>query len=190
MNKKIKMIFLIIIIVVAFVAVVFAYNTLKAKLSLNNLPDSGQTNSDKNTSTAPDFTMQDIDGNELKLSDLYGKPIVLNFWATWCGYCKIEMPAFDELAKQYGDDVQFVMLNLTNDGETVEQATEYIKSNGYTFDVYFDKNQEAYSTYGAYSIPVTYFIRSDGTIKYYNPGAIEKDLLQTAIDGLLEDDSK
>ena len=64
--------------------------------------------------TAPDFTMTDADGSEVSLSDFLGKPIVINFWATWCSPCKSELPTFDAAYATYGEDVQFIMLNLTD----------------------------------------------------------------------------
>ncbi|MBP3544577.1 MAG: TlpA family protein disulfide reductase, partial [Lachnospiraceae bacterium] len=63
---------------------------------------------------APDFTVIDAEGNEVKLSDMRGKPVVVNFWASWCGPCKMEMPEFEEVYKELGDEVHFMMVNLTD----------------------------------------------------------------------------
>ena len=76
---------------------------------------------------APDFTVYDKDGNPVQLSDFRGKPVVLNFWASWCGPCKSEMPDFDKKAAEMAGDVTFLMVNLT-DGyqETVESASAFV----------------------------------------------------------------
>ena len=131
---------------------------------------------------APDFTVYDLDGNEVKLSDFLGKPVVLNFWASWCGPCKMEMPDFEEKYKELGDDVQFLMINLTDGRETVEIASAFIEGQGYTFPVLYDTASEAAYTYGVYSIPTTYFIDAEGYGIAHAPGAIDGETLQKGID--------
>ena len=132
---------------------------------------------------APDFTVLDKEGNQVKLSDFKGKPVVLNFWASWCGPCKMEMPDFDEVYKEYGEDIHFVMVNLT-DGmrETKEGAESFIDGEGYTFPIYFDTESEAAMAYGAYSIPVTYFIDAEGNLVAQGMGALDRATLQQGID--------
>ena len=134
------------------------------------------------TNPAPDFTMVDMNGNKVKLSDLRGKPVVLNFWASWCGYCVHEMPDFEEYYKLYGDEIHFVMLNTLSGGETVASAKKFISNNGYTFPVYFDEEKLAYYTYGAYiGIPRTYFIDAKGNLVTHAPGMINAEVLKQAI---------
>ncbi|MBP1577196.1 MAG: TlpA family protein disulfide reductase [Oscillospiraceae bacterium] len=134
------------------------------------------------TISAPDFTVYDKDGGEVKLSDYFGKPIVLNFWASWCGPCKMEMPDFDEKNKELGDKVQFLMINATGGRETLETATQFIEKSGYTFPVFYDTDQMAAYLYQIYSLPTTYFINADGEITAYAAGAINSDILQKGID--------
>ena len=132
---------------------------------------------------APVFSVTDAEGNMVHLSDFYGKPIVVNFWASWCGPCKSEMPDFEEAYKTYKEDVNFLMVNMTDGGrETVETAQEYIKGQGYAFPVYFDTSQDAAVTYGVTSIPSTYFIDSNGYAVAYAQGAITSDVLMTGLD--------
>jgi thiol-disulfide isomerase/thioredoxin len=130
---------------------------------------------------APDFTMTDINGNSVLLSSLIanGKPIVINFWASWCPPCKVEMPDFDKLYKETGNEVQFVMLDLT-DGqrETAEKGARYVQDQGFSFPVYFDTKQEAAYTYGIRSIPTTLFIDKDGYIVTGAQGAINEATLR------------
>ena len=137
--------------------------------------------------TVPDFTVYDADGNEVHLSDFFGKPIVLNFWASWCGPCKMEMPDFHEKYLELGDEVQFLMVNMTSGRETPEDAKAFIKESRYTFPVFFDTEEIAAYTYGVYSLPTTYFIDADGHGVAYAQGAINGEILQAGLDMILDD---
>ena len=122
-----------------------------------------ETDKTESKINAKDIEITDMDGNKVMLFDYIGKPIVLNFWASWCGPCKSEMPEFQTAFEEYGDKIQFVMLNLTDGSqETEETAKEFIKEEKFTFPVFFDKELEGASSYNIYSIPETYFIDKDG----------------------------
>ena len=133
--------------------------------------------------TAPDFTVYDAEGNEVHLSDYFGKPIVLNFWASWCGPCQMEMPDFQEKYLELGEEVAFLMINMTDGGrETVQTASEFIASKGYTFPVFYDTMGMAAGVYGAYSLPTSYFINAQGHVIARAVGAIDGETLQRGID--------
>ena len=145
------------------------------------------TTADPTRLAAPDFTVVDGDGNKYKLSDLQGKPVVINFWATWCGYCKIEMPAFQEMYEKYGDRVHFMMVDMTDgQGETVEVAQKFIADQGYTFPVYFDTMAEAAYAYYVTSLPATYFVDAEGNLIAHRIGALDAELLEKGINLILE----
>ena len=147
----------------------------------------GDSASANGENAAPDFTAQDWDGNEVSLSDFKGKPVILNFWASWCGPCQSEMPEFDEAYQTYGQDIHFLMVNLTDGSrETVEGAKAFIEQAGYFFPVYFDTAYSGAMAYGVMSIPVTYFIDADGNAVAYGMGALDATTLQTGIDMLLD----
>ena len=131
---------------------------------------------------ALDFTVYDLQGQPVTLSQFAGKPIVLNFWASWCGPCKMEMPDFQEQYDALGNDVQFLMINMTTGRETMDTATAFLEESGYTFPVYFDTQADAAQTYGAYSLSTTYFIDANGYAVAQATGALDAATLQKGID--------
>lgn len=137
---------------------------------------------------APDFTVTDGEGNEYRLSDFRGTPVVLNFWATWCGPCKSELPEFESAYLEYGDQVQFMMVDLVEGrSETVEDGLAYVSDNGYTFPLFFDSNQEASAAYSITAIPQTWFIDGDGKVVSSQIGMISADVLRDGIESILPD---
>lgn len=188
-NKNNKMIWIGgLLLVLLLVGAYVLYSKLSGGMGGNLAPTEDQGSSTSSSSVqeppaAPDFLIEDWDGNEFTLADFAGKPVVLNFWATWCGFCKQEMPDFNELYKEMGEDVHFIMLNAT-DGvrETKEIAKDFIEKKGYEFPVYFDNGLEASMDYGANALPMTVFLDSQGRAIAIGRGALDRESILRGID--------
>lgn len=142
---------------------------------------------DEVTEQVPNFIVETFDGEAVSLHDFFGKPIVLNFWASWCGPCKKELPDFQEAYEKYDGTVVFLMVNMTDGAqETKKSASEYMAEAGYTLPVFYDTSQEAAYTYGIYSLPTTFFINERGEAVAYAQGMIDAQTLETGISMISE----
>lgn len=145
-----------------------------------------EANSDTYTSRerdpAPYFTIYRWDNAEASLSDFLGRPTVLNFWASWCPQCVIEMPYFEEIYHEVGDDVNIVKVNLLDrDRETRTSVENFMAENGLTFPLYFDNGVVA-RLYAVRFIPVTFFIDPAGYIAAHVQGPVNRDTLRQGIE--------
>jgi cytochrome c biogenesis protein CcmG/thiol:disulfide interchange protein DsbE len=118
---------------------------------------------------APNFHIKRLDTDQVvSLSDYAGKPVVLNFWATWCGPCKFEHPVLDAVSKEYGDRVVFLGIVFE---DTESNAKSFLRENGWNFPQLFDPKSTVAVDYGVSGVPETYFISRTGIIvkKYPAP---------------------
>lgn len=192
MSKYVKLTIGIIVFLVVIIGAKFLYDSLSKKYKSGDIlvtekqEDIEESTEKNQTSTEEkqkyiDFSMYDYDGKEIKLSSFEGKPMVINFWASWCGPCKTELPDFQDAYETYGEEVEFLMVNLTGGRETKEAAKKYIDKEGFTFPVYYDLKQDATLTYSIYSIPTTLFIGEDGVIEAGAQGMLDRATLEKGI---------
>lgn len=136
---------------------------------------------------APDFTATLADGTEFTLSEQQGKVVLLNFWATWCGPCVREMPAFEKLQEDYGDNVAILAVNCMEDADTV---AAFIEENSYTFPIAIDERGAVSAKYPTQGIPYTLVIDGDGIVQNIYMGAADADTqyeeYKSAVDAIVE----
>lgn len=148
----------------------------------NNDPSSDETDAPK---PARNFTVQNVNGESVELSDFSGEPIVVNFWARWCSPCMAELPHFDEMYNVYGDEVKFIMINVDGDGSAPEEIQQSMTDAGFSFPVYFDMTGSAASAYRVSSIPISFFINSEGYIVSSHLGSMNENQLMNEISKIL-----
>ena len=138
---------------------------------------------------AYDFSLKNYDGDTIALSSLRGKVVILNFWASWCSPCQLEMPGFQNIqdgitAKGADADTTILTVNMTDGSrETRDTAHGFLEAKGYTFPTVFDEdNSTVARLYQIYGIPATYILDKNGVIVQTFLGAAEEDKIQAALD--------
>ena len=122
----------------------------------------GGGNAGEMNQPAPDFKLQDLDGNTVSLSDFQGKIVMLDFWATWCGPCRMTMPLLEELQQEHPNDFTLLAINL---GEPLDLVLPYVKRQGIRSRVLLDTKASVGSSYGSSSIPMQVIIDQKGIIR-------------------------
>jgi cytochrome c biogenesis protein CcmG, thiol:disulfide interchange protein DsbE len=135
----------------------------------------------------PDFTAPLLVGDgELTMSDLEGKPVVLNFWASWCAPCKDEAPLLQAAHERYGDRITFLGVDIR---DAMSDALEFVDEYGLTYTSVRDEGMHVYADYGLTGQPETFFIDADGILVEHVPGPVDEESLFQAIDVLLRRDA-
>ena len=132
---------------------------------------------------APDFTLALLDGKKFHLGDHKGKPVMINFFASWCLPCREEMPVIEKIVQEYGPR-GVVFLGVAVD-DTEKKMQDFVARYGVTFPVGLDKTSEIQKAFGLYGIPTTYFIDKQGVINYFHSGTVTEELLQHELNKLL-----
>ncbi|MGG1660789.1 peroxiredoxin family protein [Brevibacillus sp. NRS-1366] len=134
---------------------------------------------------APDFSLTDLNGNEVKLADFAGKRVLVNFWATWCPPCRIEMPHMQKFYEDYqAKDVVILGVNLTPSEKNMDVVKDFVQGQQLTFPIVLDQKGEVTQTYQVVAYPTTYMLDSNGVIREKFQGAINYEVIEKAISNM------
>ncbi len=121
-------------------------------------------------SPAPEFQLIDLQGNQQALPDYHGKVVLLNFWATWCGPCRVEMPSMESLYQDLKDE-DFAILAISSDLEGSVVTRPFVASQGLTFPILHDSDYQVSGSYGVRTLPMSFLIDRNGTLTHRVFGA-------------------
>ena len=128
---------------------------------------------------APDFALKDLEGRTVRLSELRGKPVLLNFWATWCPPCEMEMPDLEKAYRKYqGEGVAFLGIDYGESGDTVRK---YVREHGYSWSFLLDPDMQAVRSYRVFGVPTTYFVDREGILRDVYLGPLDADALEAKL---------
>lgn len=144
---------------------------------LENTDSTNETNTEEKVIIAPDFELESLDGTITKLSDLKGKNVIINFWATWCDFCVAEMPDLQKLQEEYKDEDLLIL--AVNVGETKEEIEKFIEDNNLTFTILLDEDGIVSNNYGVSSFPSTLAVNKDGEVVVGHVGMLTYEQMET-----------
>lgn len=134
---------------------------------------------------APDFTLNDLEGKSVSLSDFKGKTVFVNYWATWCPPCRAEMPHMEQIYNEYKDnEIVFLAVNLTQTEKNIEGVSQFVQDFGLTFPVVLDEKGDAMVDYEIVAYPTTYVLDKQGIIQEKFQGAIDYNIMKKTISKL------
>ncbi|HEX6302652.1 MAG TPA: redoxin domain-containing protein [Anaerolineales bacterium] len=138
--------------------------------------------------SAPDFTLETLDGGQITLSDLRGKVVLVNFWASWCPPCRAEMPAIESVYRSYkGLGLEVLAVNTTNQDD-VAAAADFVQELGLSFPIPLDHTGAVSASYNLRGLPSSYFIDQQGVIRSMVVGGpMSKALVQSRVEELLRE---
>ena len=144
----------------------------------------------------PNIVLQDQYGKKHNLADYKGKVVVINFWATWCGYCVRELPDFEKVYKELGSNAKDVIIigvagpkskqNQNNVDVSKEEITAFLKKKNITYPTLMDETGKSFDDYKVRALPMTYVINKDGYLEGFVSGAITADQLKKAVNDTLK----
>lgn len=171
------------LVILAITGLALALGVIGFLLMQGNAKNDFSASSTEVKEPAPSFALALLDGKSFQFSEHKGKPVLINFFASWCLPCRDEMPVLEKIVRNY-QPKGVVFLGIAVD-DTEEKMKDFVKRYDVTFPVGLDKTAEIQKSFGLYGIPTTYFIDRNGIINYSHSGVVTEELLQHELDKLL-----
>jgi thiol-disulfide isomerase/thioredoxin len=171
---------LIILIIVAVIAVAYVYFSREGDDRTRTSPEIGARVGD----LAPDFKLVDYDGNKIILSNFRGKPVFINFWASWCPFCVNEMPLMAEIQEEFDGQFETIAINRGESLETAKQFSDSIEITG-KYRLLLNEEDNVYDVYEAFGMPYSVFVNELGVIEDIKVGPLTERELRNKIDKLI-----
>ena len=191
MKAQTKWLLLLVLLIVVLAGGGMVYQQLKDQYQVDNLqtatPSEEENLSDEEKMAIPNFELQDWEGNPVEFTSFLGKPVIINFWASWCPYCVDEMPYFETVYQEFGEEIQFLMIDSVDGSrETIQKGKDFLAKYEYTFPVYFDTQYVAGQIFGLQGLPATFLIDEDGYFVAWVNGMTDEETLRLGIVMLLK----
>lgn len=188
MKEKFKWLIMVIMLVAFLGVAAQGYKFLMSKYESVNLYESKEQEKEdpEERYEVPNFTLLDEQELKVEFTKFLGKPVIINFWASWCPFCLEEMPYFETVYQEFGDQIQFMMIDSI-DGvrETKEKGQAYLEKFDYTFPVFFDTELEATLSFGIQGYPATFLVDEEGYFVAWINGMTDEKTLRLAVDLLI-----
>jgi len=191
MKAQNKWILMLVLLVVVLVGGGLVYQQLRANYQADNLQTATPTGEEQPTEeekiAIPNFELEDWEGNKVELASFVGKPVIINFWASWCPYCVEEMPYFETMYQEFGEEIHFLMIDsIDGSRETIQKGKDFLAEYEYTFPVYFDTQLAASQIFGLQGLPATFLIDEEGYFVAWVNGMTDEATLRKGIEMLLK----
>lgn len=186
MNKKVVSSILSILVIGTLVVLMVKDKVSKPE-PLDDYDVAAETVAEEQENMAPDFILSQLDGSPLRLSELKGKKVILNFWASYCPPCKAEMPHMQNYYDTYKeeDNVEIVAVNLTtSERHGIKSVQDFVDAYKLTFPIPLDENGQVGQLYQIRAIPTTYLLNTDGTLAYEIVGPMDEKSIRNYVDML------
>ncbi|MCI0766220.1 redoxin domain-containing protein [Bacillus sp. TL12] len=176
-------------LIICFISIALGYTIIQNFLLKDKEEQKSQTENitigTELGNVAPNFLLQTVDGKEVHLTDYKGKKVLLNFWASWCGPCKIEMPDMEKFyIDMKGKGIEVIAINATASEKSPDHVKQFLQENKYTFPVLFDIQGQANATYQIMSIPTSFILDEKGIIHFKHVGPMTYENMVEYMDSL------